>query len=264
MRLENHIPYIDQLFNSTVPNLIYIERIKFYQRPCRERSSLIGFHDELYICMCNRHRLPQCYIFIHHVANCSSANNVCLNKGLFLQDDESRNPLEYVCICEQCFFGDLCQFTTSQYSISLDALIGQRLDFNNQIHRQPASIQLCLAFVILFFIISLCLNSLTITLFTLRVKLRNVDCALYIMTSAVFGLCSLTMLCIKFISLTILPQMGTSRFACASIEYLLKLFPTVCDWINACVSLERLRMTQIGVGLNKAPSKRVTKRFFQR
>ncbi|CAM4751448.1 unnamed protein product [Rotaria magnacalcarata] len=54
---------------------------------------------------------------------CSNTRS-CLNGGLCLQENEIQNPLESVCICQQCFFGNLCQFTTSQYSISLDALIG--------------------------------------------------------------------------------------------------------------------------------------------
>ena len=264
VRLENHIPYIDQLFNSTILNLNPLERVKFYQRPCRERTSLVGFHDDTFMCMCNRHRLPQCYVFIHHVANCSSTNNICLNKALCLQDDERRNPRGYVCICEQCFFGDFCQLTTSQYSISLDALIGQRLAFDNPIYRQPASVQLCLAFVILFFVVGLCLNSLTIALFSLRAKLRDVDSVLYVMASSVFGICSLTMLCTKFISLIVLPQMAASQLGCASIEYLLKLFPTICDWLNACVALEQLSMTRTGVIVNTLRNKRVTNKLFRR
>ncbi len=264
VRSKNHISYVDQLFNSTILNLISIERVKFYQRPCREHTNLVGFHDETHMCICNRHRLPQCFVFIHYIANCSSMNNICLNKALCLQDDELRNPLGYICICEQCFFGDFCQLTTSQYSVSLDALIGQRVAFDKPIYRQPASVQVCLAFVILFFVVGLCLNSLTIALFYLRAELRDVDCGLYIMASSIFGICSLTMLCTKFISLIIRPEMEASRLGCASIEYLLKLFPTICDWLNACVPLERLWMTRTIVATIKPGKKRATKRLFRR
>ncbi|CAF4482674.1 unnamed protein product, partial [Rotaria magnacalcarata] len=55
--------------------------------------------------------------------NCSSTHS-CLNDGFCLQENKIQNPLESVYICQQCFFGNLCQFITLQCSISLDALIG--------------------------------------------------------------------------------------------------------------------------------------------
>jgi len=264
VRLENSIPYIDQIFNSTILNLVHIERVKFYQRPCKEYPNLVGFHDEVYMCLCNRHRLPECFVLIHDIDRCSSMNNYCQNKGLCLQDNEFRNPLGFICVCDQCFFGDLCQFTTSQYSVSLDALIGQLIALHTPIYRQPTSVQLYLILAILFVIIGLSLNSITITLFSVCTKLRAVESSLYIMASSIFGICSASMLCIKFISIIFLPRMGTSQLGCASMEYLLKLFPTICDWLNAFVSLERLWFTRTGAVPKKTPRKPAVKGRFLR
>ncbi|CAF1454631.1 unnamed protein product [Adineta steineri] len=189
-------------------------------------------------------------------------NNHCQNKGLCVQDDEFRNPLEFICVCDRCFFGDLCQFTTSQYSISLDALIGQRIASHTPIYRQSISVQLYFTLIILFVIIGLSLNSITITLFSIRTKLRNAECSLYIMTSSGFGICSVSILCIKFISVIFRPEMVATQLGCASMEYLLKLFPTICDWLNAFVSLDRLWLIRTGAGMNKTPNKLAFKRRF--
>ena len=261
---KNRISHIDQLFNANVLNMNDLDRVKFYQQPCRERPDLTGFHDEAFICLCNRKHLPDCFPFIHHIANCSATSNVCLNKGLCLQDDEVRNPLGFVCICERCFFGDLCQHTTSDYSLSLDSLLGTRLIRNELIYRQPVSIQLCLVFVTFFLLLGLCCNSATIILFVARAKLRTVDCTLFIMASSAFGLCSLVMLCVKFTSLLFLPQMQSSQMGCALTDYLLKLFPTACDWMNACVAIERLRLSRIGAGPNKTVNKKLEPKVFAR
>jgi hypothetical protein len=53
----------------------------------------------------------------------------------------------------------------------------------------------------------------------------------------------------------------SDRVGCILIEYCLKCLPTIVDWINACVPLERVWATQIGINFDTARSKRWAKKL---
>ncbi|CAF1995330.1 unnamed protein product [Rotaria magnacalcarata] len=165
---------------------------------------------------------------------CSNTRS-CLNGGLCLHENEIQNPLESVCICQQCFFGNLCQFTTSQYSISLDALIGSMVAIEKR----------------------LCLNTITIVLFIVRSKCRSTGCALYIIVLSFLGTCCLIILTLKFISLVLLAYLS-NRLSCIFIEYFLKCSPTMVDWLHTCTLLERVWSIQSGLHFDKVKSKKIT------
>ncbi|CAF1436187.1 unnamed protein product [Rotaria magnacalcarata] len=111
-----------------------------------------------------------------------------------------------VCVCQQCFFGNRCQFTTSQYSISLDALIGPMVAIEKE----------------------LCLNTTAVILFIVRHKCRSTGRGLYIIASSILGTCCLVILALKFISIVLLPYLS-NILSCIFIEYFLKCLPTIVD-----------------------------------
>ncbi|CAF3770223.1 unnamed protein product [Rotaria socialis] len=79
---RNRCPYIDPSFNEKILNFVSLQRAKFDQEPYHNYSTLFCFHNDIFMCICERFRLTQ------------------------------------------WFFGNLCRFTTSQYSISFDAPSG--------------------------------------------------------------------------------------------------------------------------------------------
>jgi hypothetical protein len=254
---RNRCPNIDELFHLNISRLTSMSRAKFYHEPCQNNSQLVCFHDDSLMCLCNRHRLTQCFPFRHQITKCSE-RHVCLHGGLCFQESNMRNPLDYFCICEECYFGDMCQFTTSQYSISIDALIGQSIKIDVSLREQPTIIQICFVLAGILFVLGVVINIVTISLFTLRQKCRENGCGFYILTSSIFGICSLTMLFIKFISLIYVIQMFNHR-GCILIEYFLKYLPTVVDWMNMYVSLERVWIVRNKANFNKTKSKRLAK-----
>ncbi|CAF4036817.1 unnamed protein product [Adineta steineri] len=50
-------------------------------------------------------------------------------------------------------------------------------------------------------------------------------------------------------------------FNCRSIEYILRLLLATNDWLHACVTVERFLVVFLGVGFNKATSKKYAKRM---
>jgi hypothetical protein len=142
----------------------------------------------------------------------------------------------------------------------LDALFGRLTTIAMPLREQPAMIQAYLVAATVMFIFGVCMNTLTIALFVLQSETREVGCSFYIIASAAFGLCSLTMFSAKFASLFAFPQMA-NNFGCIFIEYFLKCLPAICDWFNACVPLERLWSVRAGISFNKNRSKHVAKKI---
>ena len=254
---KNRCPYIDQLFPETLLQLNPLQRAKFYQEPCQKQHDLKCFHDETFMCLCNRDRLPDCFLFIHRLTNCSSTY-VCINDGLCLQENEIRNPLGYVCLCQPCFFGDFCQLTTSQYSISLDALISSIVVPGRPLAQQSLQIRIVSIIIFVLFLVGLCLNTATIVLFICQTNCRSTGGGLYIIASSTLGICCLATLTMKFIALVLVPTMS-SGFYCIFIEYFLKCLPTMVDWINICVLMERVWSIRQGIAFDKIRSKRIAK-----
>ena len=167
---RNRCPYIDHFFNELILTLVSIQRAKFYQESYHNYSTLFCFHNDIFMCICDRFRLTQ------------------------------------------CFFGNVCRFTTSQYSISFDAPSGPILAVEK----------------------GLCLNTMTIILFIVWNK-----CQFYIIVSSILGTCYLIILTLKLISIVLLPYLS-NRLNCIFIEYFLKCLLTMVDWLNTCVLLERV------------------------
>ncbi|CAF1372741.1 unnamed protein product [Rotaria magnacalcarata] len=147
-------------------------------------------------------------------------NLVSLQRAKFYQ--------ELFCVCQQCFFGNRCQFTTSQYSISLDALIGPMVAIEKE----------------------LCLNTTAAFLFIVRHKCRSTGRGLYIIDLSILGTYCLVILALKFIPIVLLPYVS-NRLNCIFIEYFLKCLPTIVDWLNTCVLLKRIWFIQSGFHFDK-------------
>lgn len=254
---KNQCPYIDRLFDSAIVKQIPLQRAKFYQEPCQNYSSLACFHDENFMCICDRYRLSHCFAFAHRLMNCSYSHS-CLNDGLCLQEDEIRNPLDYICICQECFFGDLCQYTTSQYSISLDALIGFVVISNRSIVDQSVIVQLSFAIISILFFVGLLLNTINIILFTTQENCRSTGCGYYILVSSILSMSCLAALALKFIALVFISELSTG-LSCILIEYFLKCLPAMVDWTNVCILLDRVWSVRKGIHFNKTASKKLAK-----
>ncbi|CAF0889734.1 unnamed protein product [Adineta ricciae] len=115
--------HIDQIIeNQTIREFPLIRRVKYYHHLCLLNKNMRCFIDEHYICFCDHYRQLVCGIFLQESTQCSM--NHCQNNGKCIQ--LTFNGIwDFRCICPSCTFGSLCQLTTSEYTLSLDLILGQ-------------------------------------------------------------------------------------------------------------------------------------------
>ncbi|CAF3948757.1 unnamed protein product, partial [Rotaria sp. Silwood1] len=127
-RCEN----ISEFFNETIVNWHLLRRIKYYHLPCHQRQSshnLSCFYDDVHLCLCENYgnqRLANCFEFEHNMKFDCSGQSGCENGARCFQD----SPLcaqTSICACPACFYGKRCQFSTSGFGVSLDAILGYHI-----------------------------------------------------------------------------------------------------------------------------------------
>ncbi|CAF1569777.1 unnamed protein product, partial [Didymodactylos carnosus] len=52
-----------------------------------------------------------------------------------------------------CYYGELCEFTISEYSLSFDPSFGQLITVNLPLFKQPFLIKLCFTLVIMMLLL---------------------------------------------------------------------------------------------------------------
>lgn len=218
----------------------YLERIKFYYPACYQ-IGLQCFYDEYSMCICENEGRFECLQFNHSIAHCSSLTPwYCRNNGQCRQSSSKRT---FACACPKCYYGDLCQFTTLEYMISIDAL-----EMNTVLFMIS-----CLVFVF-----GTGMNCLSIAVF-LRPKSCKTGCGLYLRTLSFVGQIGLTGF---FFKLTYLYWKWSNYLTlCIGLEFLLTVAPWIYDWLTVCVTIERAISCAKGMSFNQRFSKHIAKRL---
>jgi hypothetical protein len=232
---------VSEIFNKTILNeYSYLKRLKFYHLPCNSDHNLRCFFDEYRMCVCTRNHNSDCFFFFHEHGNC----NYCQNDGLCLRDNSNENQWNFVCLCSKCSFGSFCQFASGNYFITLDMLIGIEMKTGEtSFNQQSTIIHLTLMFLLIILLISLIFNTLSIFVFSNK-ELRQVGCDLYLLYLTIVSQIGLILLFLRFIYMIII-QMYTIdnllfiQISCISLEYSLRLIPSLFDWLTVCISIER-------------------------
>ena len=126
---------IKELLNTTLLMYPTLRKVKYYHGPCKEYRELMCFHDDIFMCLCNTDRHPNCFPFDHNITYDCLGNNYCQNAAECYQDD-SLCPTTSICVCRECFYGTHCQFTTEGFGLSLDAILGYHIQPNKSFLRQ--------------------------------------------------------------------------------------------------------------------------------
>ena len=152
---SDRCPHINEVFNETIVQLHLIRRIKYYHLPCQNQSlNLSCFYDDIHLCLCydfDQQRLANCFKFDHNMKFDCFGQSDCENDGQCFQDNPDC-PTRSICICPPCFYGTRCQFSTSGFGLSLDAILGYHILPNVNITHQPFIIKMSLALTIIFII----------------------------------------------------------------------------------------------------------------
>ena len=168
-----------------------------------------------------------------------------------------------ICVCEQCYFGFRCQFSTKGLSLSLDIILGSHIRQNTGISEQTTIVRVSIALSIITISLALVNSSLTFLTFQMQTA-RDVGCGLYLFVSSFTSLITISILTIKF-WLLFFSQVGSIDnpsflyIQCVSFDFLIRIFLSINDWLDSCVSFDRALNAYQGVLFNKAKSKRIAK-----
>ncbi|CAF4152073.1 unnamed protein product, partial [Adineta steineri] len=262
--MNNMCVNITKILNSTLLNYSYTRRLKYYPLQCRENPTFKCFYDEKHMCICDKSRFSNCFLFDFTTSYNCHGDNHCENDGKCIQD-KVKCPTISVCKCEECYYGDRCQLTTKGYSISLDVIFGYHIKPWASFLKQSKAVKTTASLTIIMFILG-CLNGL-ICILTFRQKpLIEVGCGIYLLMNSITSLLTITLFTIKYCQLvTFQMNLITNRsfidFNCKSTDVLLKIFLCFGDWLNACTAIERAFATLQGPYFSKAKSKNIAKKI---
>ncbi|CAF3952202.1 unnamed protein product [Rotaria sp. Silwood1] len=263
LKSNQRCPSINELGNETWSKLPLWHRGKYYPLLCRQNSLLACFYDDTLICICDSYRFANCFEFNHSmIYNCQNSN-ICENNGQCHVNNETC-PTMLICTCPACFYGTKCQLSTRGFILSLESILGYHIKPYVSFRQQSISVKVTIAINAVTFIISIISNLLSIMTFRMK-ETRKVGCGLYILTSSIISLCIILLLTIKIWYL-LLSQMAfihnriLLKFFCVFTDGTLRILSASYDWLNACVSIERLLTVRKGAIFNKEKSRKISKR----
>lgn len=221
------------MFNSTTS-------IFFYHRICQAKentsTSLTCFRDWNYLCICDiDYYRVECFGYNRSIDQCS----VCLSNGYCLKG-ELNDKSDFLCLCQRCYHGQMCQYSTEFMSFTLDSLIVKDLQTNRQV-----SVGIYISAAILIFLFGL-FNNVNSFLTFIRPKPRQMVVGNYLLIISVVDQCSLLLLFFKVIHI-ILGSNGTlyqytnlNLYSCKSVSYLLSVVTRMTYWLTSLITIERL------------------------
>jgi hypothetical protein len=168
-----------------------------------------------------------------------------------------------LCICPPCFYGRRCQFSTSGFGLSLDAILGYHILPDVSLGQQPSIIKISLSLTIILMVTGLVNGILSIITFNNKI-ICEVGCGLYLLGSSITTLLTMIMFFLKFLILllaqmAIISNRSFLQVQCHSIDFLLEVGLYMDQWLNACVAAERAITTMKGAGFVKKKSKQAAK-----
>ncbi|CAF1399531.1 unnamed protein product [Adineta steineri] len=266
---SDHCPHINEIFkenfNGTFPQWHLIHRIKYYHIPCQNQSlNLSCFYDTDQFCLCyqfGQKRLANCFSFDHNMKFDCQGQSECDHGQCF--EDEQECPTRSICMCDLCYFGQRCHLTTDGYGLSLDVILGYQISPHVSINYQPLIIKISLALTIIFIITGLINGILSLITF-MNKTLWQVGCGLYLLTSSITTLFITIMFGLKFFILllshmSIISNRSFLSGQCYSFDYILRMFVSIDQWLNACIAIERTTAVIKGVSFDKNKSKKTAK-----
>ncbi|CAF0975520.1 unnamed protein product [Adineta steineri] len=258
-------PHIQEVLDEVIVEYPHLRRVKYYHTICQHRSDLTCFHDNyIFMCLCTEERHANCFHFNFNMTyNCLGQND-CQNDGRCFQD-HPHCPTKIMCVCQECFYGDKCQFTTKHSGLSLDSILGYHIYPHLSLSQQPSPVQISIAFGTLILIIGVISGILSNLTFQVK-STQKTGCGLYLFTSSITSILVVIFFYIK-LWILISSQMNTITgrsfllFNCISIEFILRFLLATTDWLHAFVTIEQFFVAFLGINFDKAKSRQFAKRI---
>ncbi|CAF2569210.1 unnamed protein product [Rotaria sp. Silwood2] len=266
IRPSNFCQHINELFNDTFIQMHLIRRIKYYHLPCQNYSSNLScFYDDSHICLCydyQQTRLANCVDFNHNMKFDCLGQSVCENEGQCFQDTLDC-PKKSICICPSCSYGTRCQFSSSGFALSLDAILGYHIQPNISLIHQPNIVKTSLALTIIFMVVGFINGALALITFNNK-TICEVGCGLYLLGSSITTLLTTIIFGLKFWIL-LLAQMALIsnrlflQIQCLSLDFILRICLNMDQWLNACVAMERAMTIIKAIHFREEKNKQIAK-----
>ena len=254
--------HINELFNQTIINFHPLRRAKYYHLPCQENYQLLCFHDsDTFMCLCNLDHHANCFNFNLNLKYDCQGNNYCLNEAQCFQD-LSQCPTMSVCVCSECFYGTLCQFSTETIRLSLDAILGYHIRPQMPFSQQSTVIKVTTILITFMYVLGV-LSGLLLMLTFLPKKSREIGCGIYLLSISIINLMVMHVFILKFIFLLLI-QMGKINQQwllegnCIFMDFLLRILLNIIEWLSACIAIERTIAVIRGTKFNKKRSRQVS------
>jgi hypothetical protein len=258
--------HISEVLNETIVNFHLLRRIKYYHLPCQRRSPpLPCFYDDTHFCLCNdfgNQRVANCFEFNRSIKHDCFGQSSCENGAQCLQDKPAC-PQTSICVCPQCFYGTRCQFSSSLFGLSLDAILGYHIQLHIRIKHQPRIVQVSIALTIIMFVVGL-INGILLLITLKNEATRKSGSGLYLLCSSITTLFTTIIFTLKFwiliqAQMTYMTNRSFLHFQCILMDFLLRIGLNLDQWFNACVAMERAITVIKGINFNKQQSKRIAK-----
>jgi hypothetical protein len=258
--------HLSEVLNETIVNFHLLRRIKYYHLPCQKRSSLLScFYDDSHFCLCDDfgdQRVANCFEFNHTIQHDCFDGSSCENGAQCLQD-RSNCPQTSICVCPECFYGTRCQFSSSLFGLSLDAILGYHIQPHISIRHQPHIVQMSVALTIIMTITGLINSALSLITFKNK-ESRKIGSGLYLFGSSIATLFTMIIFAFKFWILilaqkTYMTNRFFLQFQCISMDFLLRIGLNMDQWLSTCVAMERAISIMKGTSFNKKKSKQMAK-----
>ena len=225
---------------------------------CRNSSFSIRprcFFDAHYLCFCeiDNYR-AEFFNYKHELDRCDG----CFSNGRCVRGDLQKDN-DFLCVCPKCFYGHRCQYSTEQFSFTIEQLFQDGLLSSTAITRQLTFYSIIII-PCLFFIIGAFSNLFTFVTFYRTKFLRN-GIGNYLLIGSVINQLTLFFLAIRLIHV-VLGITGyyaeinatLNKGLCKSVVYVLTSLSQLAYWLMSTVAIERLYITWNirGIWLKKA------------
>ncbi|CAF4647901.1 unnamed protein product, partial [Rotaria sp. Silwood2] len=194
------------------------------------------------------------YLLIH---DCQGYSD-CENGGQCFQDNATC-PSVSVCSCPDCYYGTKCQFSTKDFVLSLDYILRYHIKPNILIFQQPLIVTMSMVLTTVMFIFGSISAFLSISTFRMK-KTRDVGCGFYLLVSSWISIFIVSVLIIKFWQLVlsqmiILTNRSLLTLNCILLDMILQVLLASNNWLDACVSIERIFTVFKGIKFNKSKTR---------
>ena len=181
---------VEELFDEELMSMPRIRRMKSYHLPCQHHVNLLCFVDEFNLCLCTTDHQSNCFPFDQKRSFICDDNVFCQNGGTG-HEDQPICPLSILCVCQDCFFGDRCQFYAKGIGLTLDEMLRYIIRPHVPFHDQSLAMKWSAAITIIVSLVGP-LNSFFAFVVFNHQNTRRVGSGVYLLLSSIVCLPLLT------------------------------------------------------------------------